>query len=123
MQLSVRSKVTIVGTILQTLVVVLGHLMPSLQDRGLFPFGWSAIGALVGFRFARKTAGAPMGITLSGGAIASGIGGMLGALVSHLLGDVSFNTIAIAGGSTAMAGLVAAFLGWLTSRGKGRPAG
>ena len=123
MQFSVRSKVTIVGTILQVLMVVVGHLVPSLQDQGLFPIGGTAIGALVGFRFAKKTAGAPMGITLSGGAIAAGLGGLLGALVSHLLGDVPFNTLAIAGGSTAVAGLVAGFVGWLTGRGKGRSAG
>jgi len=123
MRLSVRAKVTIVGTILQVLMVVVGHLIPGLQDQGLFPIGGTAIAALVGFRFAKKTVGAPMGITLSGAAIAAGIGGLLGALVSHLLGDVAFNTIAIAGGSTAVAGLVAAFVGWLTSRRKGRPAG
>ncbi len=116
MMLSVRSKVAIVGTILQLLMVSVAHFWPHLQDLGVFPIAGTAIGALVGFRFARKSGETPLGMILSGGAIAAGIGGLLGAALSHLLGDVAFNTIAIAGGSTAVAGLVGAFLGRLLAR-------
>lgn len=106
------------GTVLQVLMVVIGHFVPSLQQAGLFPIGGTLIGLLTGLLAGRATPGAAVGTLATNGAVAGGVAGALGSLVSTALGDVPLANIAIAGGSTAVTGA----LGALVSRVMGKKA-
>ncbi len=97
------------GTALQVAMVVIGHLVPSLQAMGLFPIAGTLIGGITGWLASTGTAGA-MGAKVGSGAIAGGVAGALGSLVSTALGDVPLGNIAIAGGSTLVTGAIGAAL-------------
>lgn len=104
------------GTIMQVLMVVIGHYQPSLQAAGLFPIAGTLIGLVTGWLSGR---GAPasdtMGTFARNGGVAGGVAGALGSLVSTALGDVPLANLTIAGGSTlvtgALGGVIARMLG------------
>ena len=97
-----------IGTGLQVLMVVVGHVVPSLQTVGLFPIVGTLIGLLTGV-----LAGGPDGSgarptsALMGG-VAAGVAGGIGSLVSTALGDVPLMNILIAAGSTLVMGAIGA---------------
>ncbi len=99
-----------IGTALQVLMVVVGHFFPALQAAGLFPIAGTLIGGITGWLAGAGTPGT-MGAKAGTGAIAGGIAGALGSLVSTALGDVPLSNIAIAGGSTLVTGAIGAVLG------------
>jgi hypothetical protein len=96
-----------IGTLLQVLMVLIGHFVPAAQRAGLFPIAGTAIGALTGWLAATGAASAPA--AASRGGVAAGIAGTLGSALSAALGDVPAGTIGIAG-STLVAGALAALL-------------
>jgi hypothetical protein len=104
-----------IGTVLQILMVVVGHFAPALQQAGLFPIGGTLIGAVTGWLAGRATPGGT-GAKAGSGAAAGGIAGVLGSLVSTALGDVPLGNIAIAGGSTLVTGAIGAALSALGKR-------
>ena len=106
---------TAIGTVLQVLMVVVGHFSPALQEAGLFPIGGTLIGALTGWLAGRATQG-PTGAKAGNGAAAGGVAGALGSLVSTALGDVPLGNIAIAGGSTLITGAIGGALSALGKR-------
>jgi hypothetical protein len=99
------------GTVLQTLMVVVGHFMSPEQQGMLFPIAGTAIGVITGWLSANGTRAMPLGSTAVQGAIAGGVAGVLGSLVSTALGDVPLDNMAIAGGSTLVAGAMGAAIG------------
>jgi hypothetical protein len=100
-----------IGTVLQTLMVVAGHFMSPEQQGLLFPIAGSAIGVITGWLSAGGTRAMTVGSTAAQGAMAGGVAGALGSLVSTALGDVPLGNIAIAGGSTLVAGAIGAAIG------------
>ena len=96
------------GTILQILMVVVGHFMSPEQQGMLFPIAGTLIGIITGWLSADGTRAMPLGTTATQGAVAGGVAGVLGSLVSTALGDVPLGNIAIAGGSTFVAGAIGA---------------
>lgn len=104
------------GSILQILMVVVGHYMPDLQQAGLFPIGGTLIGLVTGWLAGKGGApAAPVASRLQSGAIAGGVAGGIGSLVSTALGDVPLANIAIAAGSTLVTGGLGGWLSKLTS--------
>lgn len=103
-------KATAIGTLLQTLMVVVGHYAPALAERGLFPVAGPVIGLVTGWLAAAGGTKASAGATALTGGVAGGVAGVLGSLVSTALGDVPFSNVAIAGGSTFVTGAIGAFL-------------
>jgi len=103
------AKATVIGTILQVLMVVCGHYVP--QIAACFPIVGTLIGGVTGWLATstspRLTTGAAAGSGLASGVIA----GTLGTLVSVWLGDVPMSTVGIAAGSTAVLGAVGGLLG------------
>ena len=97
------------GTALQVLMVVVGHFFPALQAAGLFPIAGTLIGGITGWLAGAGTPGA-MGAKAGNGAMAGGVAGAIGSLVSTALGDVPLSNIAIAGGSTLVTGAIGALL-------------
>lgn len=98
---------TVIGTVLQVAMVVIGHLLPPDQREWLFPVVGTLLGGVTGW-FA---AGAgPTGARAGRGAAAGGIAGVLGSLVSTALGDVPLMNAAIAGTATVVSGAIGAAL-------------
>lgn len=97
------------GTVLQVLMVLVGHFAPSLQT-GLFPIGGTAIGLITGWLAGKGLPGAALGKLAANGGIAGAGAGILGSLVSTGLGDVPMSNAGIAGGSTLVAGALGGIL-------------
>ncbi len=102
-------KSAVVGTILELVMVVVGHFVP--QVASAFPIAGTGIGAVAGLLNGLWSKGASMGAAAGGGAVAGGAGGAIGTLVSSLMGDVPMSTLAIGTGSTAVAGLLGGLVG------------
>jgi hypothetical protein len=107
----------IVGTVLQIIMVVVGTIVPALGQAGNFyPVAGTAIAALVGSRFSRRSPGAPIGASLRGGAAAGGVSSFLGAIAAAIAGAAAgaeIETVAIATVTGAVAGLVGGVFGRL----------
>ena len=104
-------KSAIVGIVLQVIMVVVGHYVPSVAN--LFPVAGTGIGGITGILNGLWSANAPHPAAAGGGAVAGGAGGLLGTLLSTVLGDVPTSTIAVGTGSTAVAGAIGALIGKL----------
>lgn len=112
-------RAALLGTLLQVALVLLGHFVPTLQAQGLFPIGGSAIGALTGFWYGRRSPTRPVGRVMGGGAVAGAIGGGIGSTVSCWLKDVPPSTIVVACGTTLVAGLLGGLVARLLPRSAG----
>jgi len=104
-------KSAIIGTVLQLIMVIVGHYVPQVAN--LFPIAGTGFGGIAGLLNGLWSANASPQAAAGGGAVAGGAGGLLGTLVSHLLGDVPTSTLAIGTGSTAVAGIVGGLIGKL----------
>jgi hypothetical protein len=102
-------KSAVIGTILQLVMVVVGHFVP--QVASAFPIAGTGIGGLAGLLNGLWSKGASMGAAAGGGAVAGGAGGLIGTLVSSLMGDVPMSTLVVGTGSTAVAGVVGGLIG------------
>ncbi len=102
-------KSAIIGTVLQLIMVIVGHYVPQVAN--LFPVAGTGIGGLAGILNGLWAPKAGMQSAAGGGVVAGGVGGAIGTLVSSLLGDVPMSTLAIGTGSTAAAGLVGGLIG------------
>lgn len=110
-------KWTIVGTMLQTAMVLVGHWVAAVA--GLFgPLG-VAISLLVGLLWARDEARG-WGHGAAGGAVVGGVCALIGIAVSFGLGDVSAVILAFGTLSSAVTGALGGLLGARLAR---RPAG
>lgn len=99
------------GTVLQVLMVVIGHYMPSLQEAGLFPIGGTLIGLLTGILSGKAAPAGSARLQVARDAgLAGGIAGTIGSLVSTALGDVPLVNVTIAGGSTLVTGALGGLL-------------
>lgn len=97
-----------IGTALQVLMVVAGHFMPAAREAGLFPVAGTLIGLVTGWLSGAGGAGAALSGVARRGAVAGGVGGVIGSLVSTALGDVPLGNLTIAGASTLVMGALGA---------------
>ncbi len=102
-----QGRAIVIGTALQILMVVVGHVWPELKQLGLFPIAGTLIGVLTGLLSGSTGAVAHVAAR---GALAGGIAGVIGSLVSSALGDVPISNLVIAGISTVVAGAVGALI-------------
>jgi hypothetical protein len=102
-------KSAIVGIVLQVIMVVVGHYVP--QVASLFPVAGTGIGGIAGLLNGLWSANSSQQAAAGGGAVAGGAGGLLGTILSNVLGDVPASTIAIGTGSTAVAGVIGGLIG------------
>lgn len=96
-----------IGTALQILMVVLGHLAPGAQQIGLFPIVGTLIGVVTGWL---AGSGITAGATAGRGAAAGAVAGVAGSLVSTALSDVPLGNFVVAGAATALAGAIGALI-------------
>ena len=112
--MSTRSLViaSLVGTLLQVAMVVVGHSSPAIK--GLFAVGGMGLSLVAGVLYARLARSATKGSASLGGLISGAICAFLGILVSHLLGDVPASLLALGTLSSAVTGAIGGLLGALS---------
>lgn len=99
-----------VGTVLQVAMVVAGHTNPSVA--AMFAIGGMAISLIAGVIYAYLANGdRSIGGLMSGGAIAGGVCGFIGILVSHLMGDVPPSLLALGTLSSVVTGAIGGAIG------------
>ncbi len=107
----------VVGAVLQIIMVVVGTLFPALGEAGNFyPIAGTAIAALVGSRFSRRSPGVKISASMSGGSLAGGGSSLIGSLAAVIAGAAAgaeIETVAIATVTGAVAGLIGGIFGRL----------
>lgn len=103
------TKATLVGTLLQVAMVVLGHFLPAIQSS--YPIVGSLIAAFTGLMFGKAAMRPARMGSATGGAIAGGVSGFLGSGLSAILGDVPGPTIGVATIASVIAGLAGGAIG------------
>lgn len=104
------AKATLVGTLLQVAMVVAGHYSAPIRENGFAILG-TGIAAVTGVIFARWAGRVARLGSATGGAIAGGVAGLLGTIVSAMLGDADPQTIGIGTISSLVAGFAGGALG------------
>ena len=105
-------KSAVVGTILQLLLAVAAHYVPSLAN--MAPAAGAGIGGIAGLLYSLWNKGAALPNAAGGGAVAGGAGGLLGTLLSNVLGGGAMTSALATGtGYPAVAGIVGGVLGKL----------
>jgi len=103
---------SLVGTLLQVVMVVAGHSSPAIK--GWFAVGGMGLSLVAGVLYARLARPVTRGNAALGGAAAGAICAFLGILVSYLLGDVPGSLLALGTISSAVTGAIGGFIGALT---------
>lgn len=110
MNRSALIRATLIGTVLQLLMVISGHFVPAIA--GLFAVVGMLISLVAGLLYARAAKGS-WGDSVIGGLIAGGVCAFLGILVSYLLKDVPVDILWMGTLGSAIAGLVGGVIGKL----------
>ena len=103
-------RATLIGTVLQLLMVVSGHFVPAIAAQ--FAIVGMLISLVAGVLYARAAKGG-WGDSLIGGLIAGGVCAFIGILVSYLLKDVTVDILWMGTAGSAVAGLVGGAIGKL----------
>lgn len=103
-------RATLIGTVLQLLMVVSGHFVPAIAAQ--FAIVGMLISLVAGVLYLRAARGG-WGDSLIGGLIAGGLCAFLGILVSYLLKDVTVDILWVGTAGSAVAGLVGGAIGKL----------
>ncbi len=102
---------TAIGLVLQLAMVVIGHYVPAIREKG-FAIGGMFFSLIAGLAYARM-AHAGWGGALGGGALAGGLCAILGIAVSAALGDVPPVILVMGTAASAVTGLVGGAVGKL----------
>ena len=103
------TRATVFGTLLQLAMVVGGHSSPQIAN--LFAVGGVGISAVAGVLYSVWARGDSGGSAAAGGAIAGAASGLLGIIVSYLLGDVPAGVLGLATASSGVTGAIGALVG------------
>jgi len=104
---------TMVGTVSQVAMVVIGHFIPWIALH-VFMFGGMMISATVGCLYAQDIAKG-YGRGALGGAIAGGVCALLGIAVSVILGDTQPNILALGTAISVLTGAVGGIFGQMSA--------
>jgi hypothetical protein len=99
---------TVIGTVLQTAMVVAGHSNKSIAN--LFAVGGMSVSLIAGVIYA-ALAGGPTGSAILGGVITGGLCALIGIAVSFALKDVPASLLALGTASSAVTGAIGGWLG------------
>jgi len=103
------ARAAVLGTVLQVLMVVSGHFIPSVA--GLFPIIGTGLGGVAGALAGLWAPDRGVGRAAGEGLIAGGSGALIGTIISHLIGDVPTSVIAIGTGASGAAGVIGGVVG------------
>jgi uncharacterized ion transporter superfamily protein YfcC len=104
---------TVIGTVLQLAMVLVGHWVPAVAN--LFAIIGILISLIAGLLYARAAKSA-WSDSLLGGVIAGGVCALIGIAVSFALGDVTATILVIGTLSSAVGGLIGGAIGKLIAR-------
>lgn len=104
---------TVIGTVLQLIMVLAGHWVPAVAN--LFAIVGILISLVAGLLYARAAKGG-WSDSLLGGVIAGAVCALLGIAVSWLLGDVTPIILVIGTLSSAVGGLIGGAIGKLIAK-------
>jgi hypothetical protein len=104
---------TVVGTVLQVAMVVIGHFVPWVALH-VFMFGGMMISATVGYLYARDV-DKGYGRGALGGAIAGGVCALLGIAVSVILGDTEPAILALGTSISVLTGAIGGVFGQMSA--------
>jgi hypothetical protein len=107
-------KSTVVGTILQLIMVLAGHYSPAVANQ--FATGGLVISALAGVLFSVWRRPASGTAAAAGGVIAGGVSAFLGILVSYLLGELQPSVLVFGTAGSIVSGAMGGVLGKLFGR-------
>ena len=107
---------TLLGTVLQVMMVVAGHSNPSVA--ALFAVGGMGFSLIAGLAYAMWARGGKASALALGGLAAGALCAFIGILVSYLLGDVPMSLLALGTISSAVTGAIGGWLGTLLFRGR-----
>lgn len=102
---------TVIGTVLQTAMVIAGHFNRSVAK--LFAVGGMSLSLIAGVIYAMLARGHTTGSAVVGGILAGAICALIGIAVSYALEDVPASLLALGTLSSAVTGAIG---GWLGSR-------
>ena len=105
---------TVIGLVLQLVMVIAGHYVPFIKNN-VFAIGGMLISLAAGLIYARRAAPG-WGGALGGGLIAGGACALLGIAVSVALGDVPAEVLGFGTAGSAVAGLIGGGIGKLLAR-------
>ena len=108
---------TILGTILQLAMVILGHSNASIA--AMFAVGGMTISLIAGLAYTLFARGGRTSSLARGGALAGGICALIGIAVSYALGDVPAPVIIFGTPSSAVTGALGGWIGKFMVRGAG----
>ena len=97
---------TAIGLILQLIMVVAGHYMPAIKEKG-FAVGGMLISLIAGVIYFRLAAGG-WGAALTGGAVAGGVCAILAIAVSVALSDTPAMILVVGTIASTVTGLIGA---------------
>ena len=100
---------TLVGTVLQTAMVVAGH--SNKQIAGLFAVGGMGLSLLAGLIYVLRAPAGSVGNALVGGMLAGAACAFIGILVSYMLKDVPASLLALGTVSSAVTGAIGGWVG------------
>lgn len=105
------AKPTMIGTVLQVAMVLLGKVSPDVSQ--YFAIGGITIAAATGVLASLMNRQPAMGGAVGGGAIAAGVSALIGTVVSMATGQTGMDTIMIGTGSSVVAGALGGVVGQL----------
>jgi hypothetical protein len=106
-------RATIVGTVLQLMMIIVGHFLPRVA-LNVFMVGGLAISAIAGVLYGR-TVEAGYGVAALGGAVAGGVCAVIGIAVS-LLRDTPMPILLYGTAGSAIAGAIGGAVGRASGR-------
>lgn len=110
MNMRALSLAIVAGTILQVLMVVVGHSNESVKS--LFAIGGMGISLIAGAIYTAAAGNVTVGAATLGGAVSGGVCALLGIAVSCFLGDVPASLLVLGTASSIVTGALG---GWLAS--------
>ena len=105
---------TLLGTVLQIAMVVVGHTNPSVA--ALFAVGGMGFSLIAGAVYPFFARGGSTGSAAAGGAIAGALCAFIGIAISYAYGDVQASLLALGTLSSAVTGAIGGLLGRMFSR-------
>ena len=100
---------TVIGTVLQVVMVVAGHSNRSIAN--LFAVGGMGFSLIAGLLYAIMAKGGSTSSLAVGGLLAGAISAFIGILISHLLGDVPVSLLVLGTVSSAVTGAIGGWIG------------
>ena len=100
---------TVIGTVLQVVMVVAGHSNKSIA--ALFAVGGMGFSLIAGLLYAIMAKGGSTSSLAVGGLLAGALCAFIGILISHLLGDVPASLLVLGTVSSAVTGAIGGVIG------------